>query len=111
MAARRPVVASSVGVNCDVVMEGVNGFFARTEDEWVERLEQFRGNLALTSQLGSAARGTVEASFSLKATVPKIAEILQSAAALRGPRRTRARTPLKYGPARSAGSSDAAPSR
>ncbi len=65
MAARRPVVASPVGVNCDVVMEGVNGFFARTEDEWVERLEQFRGNLALTSQLGSAARGTVESSFSL----------------------------------------------
>jgi glycosyltransferase involved in cell wall biosynthesis len=112
MAARRPVVASPVGVNCDVVMEGVNGFFARTEDEWVETLEQFRGNLALTSQLGSAARGTVETSFSLTATVPKIAEILQSAAALRGPRRrTRGRTRLKYGPARSAGSSDAAPSR
>jgi glycosyltransferase involved in cell wall biosynthesis len=112
MAARRPVVASPVGVNCDVVMERVNGFFTRTEDEWVERLEQLRGNLALTSQLGSAARGTVESSVSLKATVPKIAEILQSAAALKGPRRwTRARTPLKYGPARSAGSSGAAPSR
>jgi len=112
MAARRTVVASPVGVNCDVVMEGVNGFFARTEDEWVERLEQFRCNPALTSQLGAAARGIVENAFSLRATVPKIAEILQSAA-MRGPRRrrTRARTPLRYGPARSAGSSDAAPSR
>jgi glycosyltransferase involved in cell wall biosynthesis len=49
MAACRPVVASPVGVNCDVVMEGVNSFFARTEDEWVERLEQFRCNPALTS--------------------------------------------------------------
>jgi len=32
MAASRPVVASPVGVNCDVVKEGVNGFFAITEE-------------------------------------------------------------------------------
>jgi glycosyltransferase involved in cell wall biosynthesis len=33
MAVSRPVVASPVGVNCDVVKEGVNGFFAITEAE------------------------------------------------------------------------------
>lgn len=82
MAASRPVVASPVGVNCDVVKEGVNGLFAVTEAEWLASLERFRGNLALTSSLGSAARKTVETSFSLRATVPKIAEVLQSAAAL-----------------------------
>lgn len=75
MAASRPVVASPVGVNCDVAKEGVNGFFAITEEEWVANLERFRGNTNLTSALGAAARQTVEASFSLRATVPKIAEI------------------------------------
>jgi glycosyltransferase involved in cell wall biosynthesis len=36
MAASRPVIASPVRVNCDVVKEGVNGFFAITEAEWLE---------------------------------------------------------------------------
>jgi Glycosyl transferases group 1 len=38
MAASRPVVASPVGVNRDVVKEGVNGFFAITEEEWIANL-------------------------------------------------------------------------
>ena len=112
MAASRPVVASPVGVNCDVAKEGVNGFFAITEEEWVANLERFRGNTNLTSALGAAARQTVEASFSLRATVPKIAEILLSAAALRRPsQRKLARSSFKPDLARSAASNDAAPSR
>jgi glycosyltransferase involved in cell wall biosynthesis len=112
MAASRPVVASPVGVNCDVVKEGVNGFFAITEEEWIANLERFRGNIGLTSALGAAARQTVEESFSLRATVPKIAEILLSAAASRRPsRRKLARSSFKPDLARSAASNDAAPSR
>jgi glycosyltransferase involved in cell wall biosynthesis len=111
MAASRPVVASPVGVNCDVVKEGVNGFFAITEDEWVGNLERFRGSLALTASFGAAARATVEDSFSLRATVPKIAEILKSAAALRPTRRKPSRADFKPDPAHCVGSSGAAPSR
>jgi glycosyltransferase involved in cell wall biosynthesis len=66
MAASRPVVASPVGVNCDVVKEGVNGFFAITEEEWIGNLERFRGNLGLTQSFGAAARAMVEESFSLE---------------------------------------------
>ncbi len=111
MAAGRPVVASPVGVNCDVVEDGVNGFFAATEEEWVERLEQFRGNLALSAAMGAAARETVEKSFSLSATVPKVAEILRSAAALNEDGRRPCRTVSRLGLARSAGSNGVAPSR
>ena len=78
----------------------------------VANLERFRGNANLTSALGAAARQTVEASFSLRATVPKIAEILLSAAALRRPsRRKLARSSFKPDLARSAASNDVAPSR
>jgi glycosyltransferase involved in cell wall biosynthesis len=112
MAASRPVVASPVGVNCDVVKEGVNGFFAITEEEWVGNLERFRDNLGLTESFGAAARATVEESFSLSATIPKIAEILQSAGSLRrASRRKRPRVLFKRDLARSAGSSGAAPRR
>ena len=92
--------------------EGVNGFFAITEEEWIANLERFRGNTSLTSALGAAARQTVEASFSLRATVPKIAKILLSAAALGRPsRRKLARSSFKPDLARSAASNDVAPSR
>jgi len=41
MAASRPVVASPVGVNCDVVKEGVNGFVAITEEEGSQTSKAF----------------------------------------------------------------------
>jgi hypothetical protein len=93
-----------------MVKEGVNGFFAITEEEWVGNLERFRGNLGLTESFGAAARATVEESFSLSATIPKIAEILESAAALRRPsRRNPSRVDFKRDLARSDGSNAAAP--
>src|SRR5262245_17744095 len=41
MAASRPVVASPVGVNCDVMKEGVNGFLAITEEEGSQTSKAF----------------------------------------------------------------------
>ena len=78
----------------------------------VENLERFRGNATLTAVFGAAARETAETSFSLQATLPRIAELLQEAATLRpSARRTPSRTALRSGLARSAGSSGAAPSQ
>jgi hypothetical protein len=95
-----------------VVKEGVNGFFAITEEEWIGNLERFRGNLGLTQSFGAAARAAVEESFSLSATIPKIAEILKSAASLRRPSpRKPPRVLFKRDLARSAGSSGVAPRR
>jgi hypothetical protein len=59
--------------------------------------------------LGAAARKLVEESFSLRATVPTIAEILLAVAALRPHRRrTTSRAFFKPGLARSAESNDGA---
>ena len=61
---------------------------------------------------GAAARATVEKSFSLSATIPKIAEILKSAASLRRPsKRKSSRVLFRRDLARSAGSSGAVPRR
>jgi glycosyltransferase involved in cell wall biosynthesis len=111
MAASRPVVASPVGVNNDVVKEGVNGFFAITEEEWIGNLERFRGSPSLIERCGAAARATVENAFSLRATLPKIAEILKSAAALRPNRHAAARAEFTPDLARSVDSSGGGPSR
>ena len=36
MACGKPVIASPVGVNNDIVESGINGYLAHDEDEWVE---------------------------------------------------------------------------
>lgn len=59
---------------------GVNGLFTSTESDWVAGLERLRADPALAAAMGAAARATVESSFSLEATSPKIIEVLESAA-------------------------------
>jgi glycosyltransferase involved in cell wall biosynthesis len=51
-----PVVASPVGTNTDYVLEGVTGFLAVTEDEWVARLNRLIDDPALRAQMGRRGR-------------------------------------------------------
>jgi hypothetical protein len=89
-----------------------NWEYGKSGYKLVQFMAVSRPVVAVTSALGSAARETVETSFSLSTTAPKIAEILHSAAALRRSwRRRPSRTAIKSGLARSAGSSGVAPSR
>ena len=56
MAASVPVVCSPVGANCAIVENGVNGFHAVAESEWVDRLERLLANTELRARLGKAGR-------------------------------------------------------
>lgn len=72
-----PVVASPVGVNQEIVREGVNGFLCRTESEWTSRLAQLIGDHALRARLGQAGRAIVDAEYSLRVQAPRLLQILQ----------------------------------
>ena len=63
MAVGRPVVASAVGANADLIVDGQNGYLAATEDEWVAKLECLAESDTLRQRLGSAGRRTVEAHY------------------------------------------------
>lgn len=80
MAAGRPVVASPVGVNQQIVRHGVNGFLASTVDEWTAALTRLVADPALRRTLGLEARRTVERNYSVTAVLGDLAALLHDAA-------------------------------
>ncbi len=79
MACGVPVVASAVGANQAVIQDGVNGFLASTEDEWVERLTCLLSDAQRRQQLGATGRQTIEAAYSLSAHGTRlVAELRES---------------------------------
>jgi glycosyltransferase involved in cell wall biosynthesis len=81
MALGIPPVVSPVGVNTTIVHDGVNGFYARAEEEWIDRIALLLADEALRQSLGQQARRTVEESYSARAHAPRLARILTEAVA------------------------------
>lgn len=78
MACWRPVVASPVGANQQIIDNGVNGFFAKTTKDWVRALRALRENNELRYAMGKAARCKVETEYSLQVTAPRLLALLRS---------------------------------
>jgi len=83
MALGIPAVVSPVGVNTEIVRDGVNGFVAGGKEEWINRLERLIGNRSLRTQLGRAARKTVEQHYSARVIAPRVFKVFQKAASTR----------------------------
>jgi glycosyltransferase involved in cell wall biosynthesis len=79
MACGKPVVASPVGVNEQIVEDGVNGFLAPTKDKWVRALNSLRDDLNLRERMGIASRKRVEANYCVQVTDAKMAALLSLA--------------------------------
>lgn len=67
MAVGVPTVMSPVGVNTEIIQDGVDGYLADDEDEWVEKLSRLIEDADLRKRLGAAARATVESRYSVRA--------------------------------------------
>jgi glycosyltransferase involved in cell wall biosynthesis len=80
MACGAPVVASPVGVNCDIVREGENGFLASVLGEWRAALERLVSDPGLRSQLGAQGRRRAVTDYSLRTHAPRFAEIVMRSA-------------------------------
>jgi glycosyltransferase involved in cell wall biosynthesis len=77
MACGVPVVASPVGVNSDIVDEGVNGFLARTESEWEAAIRRLAASPELRATLGARGREKVVNAYSLQVHGPRLAALLR----------------------------------
>jgi glycosyltransferase involved in cell wall biosynthesis len=73
-----PAVCTPVGINSDIVKDGENGFWATTDQEWVDRLSILIQDEGLRRQMGLKGIETVEQGYSLAVTSEKFFQVLQS---------------------------------
>ena len=78
MACGKPVVASPVGVNAEIVRHGDNGFLATTVDEWIDALSRLIADSELRSCMGQEGRALVESDYSLQVQAPRLEGMLRS---------------------------------
>ena len=77
MACSLPVVASPIGVNTEIVQEGINGFLANESGAWVNTLEQLLTQPDLAKKMGRAGRNRVENEYCLEVTAPKLEKLMR----------------------------------
>lgn len=76
MAMGLPVVCSPVGKNKEIVSDGVNGYFARNEDEWFDHLTRLVKDYTLRAHMGAKGREKVQTQYSLSKAGPQFASWL-----------------------------------
>lgn len=78
-----PPVCSRIGAVLDFIQDGVNGFLADSEDEWVEKISRLIEDFDLRRKIGLAARKTVEGDFSIAVNAPEYLKIIKGVCPLR----------------------------
>lgn len=77
MALGIPAVVSAVGMNRELVRDGVNGFLPEDDAAWVRALDALLGDASLRARLASEGRATVERDYSLEALSARLVSILR----------------------------------
>jgi len=65
MAAGLPTIASPVGVNREITLDGETGFLASSPEEWERAIERLLGDAALRRRMGLAGRRRVEENYAM----------------------------------------------
>lgn len=80
MAVGTPVVLSPVGMNAEVVEDGVTGCLADSTEEWRAKLERLIADPDLRERMGRAARARVQARYSHEVYYPVLKGVLERVA-------------------------------
>jgi hypothetical protein len=67
MAASLPCVASPIGANAEAVIDGFNGFHAKTLDDWERNLERLIESAELRARLGANGHAHVAKRYAIRA--------------------------------------------
>jgi len=74
-----PVVCTPVGINKDLVEDGINGYWAMTPEEWEKKLSLLIENPELREQMGREGRRRVLENYTYQACAPRLFSILTRA--------------------------------
>lgn len=79
MAMEIPAVVSPVGVNLKIVEDGKNGFFADSQQEWIEKISLLIESPELRRNVGIAGRETVVRCYSVESQKEKFMALFNGA--------------------------------
>jgi len=77
MACGLPIVASPIGVNAKIVMQGTNGFLAESQDEWEKAFEALQ-DMQLRIRMGREGRKLVEDIYNYSVQSKVLVETFQT---------------------------------
>jgi glycosyltransferase involved in cell wall biosynthesis len=77
MAAALPCVTSPVGANTEAIIDGVNGFHARTSDDWERHLGALIESPELRARFGANGRAHVEFRYAMRDYRMKYLDLLR----------------------------------
>lgn len=72
------VVASPIGMNNEVVIEGENGFLADTQQDWIDKLSLLIENENLRNTLGKNGRAMIEARYCVQNSCSTLISVLKN---------------------------------
>jgi glycosyltransferase involved in cell wall biosynthesis len=71
-----PVVCTPVGINKDLVEDGINGYWAMTPEEWEEKLSLLIESSELRERMGREGRKKVMGNYTYQVCAPRLFSIL-----------------------------------
>ncbi len=77
MAMEIPTIMSPVGVNTEIIEDGVNGFFATSEQEWFSVLCRLIDDAQLRNEIGKKGRQTVVERYSIDSQKEKYLSLFE----------------------------------
>jgi|WetSurMetagenome_2_1015567.scaffolds.fasta_scaffold09113_5 glycosyltransferase involved in cell wall biosynthesis len=78
MAAGLPIIISPVGMNKTIIQEGITGYSAKTQNEWVEKFSKLIESDSLRKDMGKNAREFVVNNYSKDVLQAKLAKHLHN---------------------------------
>lgn len=82
MAMEIPAIMSPVGVNNEIIEDGINGMLAATDEEWIDKLSLLIESKELREKLGRNGRETVLQKYSVSSSRDSYADLLREIASL-----------------------------
>jgi len=74
MALEIPTIMSPIEVNTEIIKEGINGFLAKSEEEWIQKISMLIESEELRKKIGKEGRKTVIEKYSVSANKHKYLE-------------------------------------